>query len=186
MKIYIYDCLNKYGKPLFKSLEISEEEAKKWEEEDYRSRLEKAEKGINIERRSAQSIQDEIDREYINSDRKEYRHRVKNSTIVDEEGNEIDIIEIIVDHRLNHSKQYEVIEEHKEVEKNINRALNLLSEIQRRRIVMRYVENKKLREIAEIEGCDITSVRESINSGIIKIKKFFKKTPPKKSSKWQV
>ena len=51
---------------------------------------------------------------------------------------------------------------------------------------MRYVENKKLREIAEIEGCDITSVRESINSGIIKIKKIFNKTPPKKSSKWQV
>ena len=54
------------------------------------------------------------------------------------------------------------------------KAINLLSDTQKRRIKMYYFEDKSFSEIARIENCDESSVRESIYSGIKKIKKNLK------------
>lgn len=56
----------------------------------------------------------------------------------------------------------------------LKEALNKLSETQKRRIKLYYFENKTLKEIAEIEHCSITSVKENIDSAINKLKKILK------------
>lgn len=54
------------------------------------------------------------------------------------------------------------------------KAISKLSDIQKRRIKMYYFENMTLQEIAKIEGCSIMSVKESIDSGINKLRKNLK------------
>ncbi len=51
-------------------------------------------------------------------------------------------------------------------------AMSNLSETQKRRVIKYYLYDKSLAEIADEEGIDFTSVRESVNSAIKKIKKF--------------
>lgn len=63
-------------------------------------------------------------------------------------------------------------------EKN-DEALAILTEKQRRRILMRYVDEMTLEEIAKAEKCDISTIKELIASGIKKIQKNFKKHPQK-------
>ena len=55
--------------------------------------------------------------------------------------------------------------------KELQNALNSLSQIQIRRIKMYYYIDLTLREIAEIENCSIMSVKNSIDTGIKKLKK---------------
>lgn len=65
----------------------------------------------------------------------------------------------------------EKIIETKLMNEDLKKAIDSLSDIQKRRIKMYYFENKTLREIAEIEHCKIMSVKDSIDIGIKKIKK---------------
>ena len=66
----------------------------------------------------------------------------------------------------------ELIVEQKLQSEELYLAINKLSDIQKRRIKMYYFEDMNLREIAEKEGCSIMSVKESIESGIKKLKNF--------------
>ena len=66
----------------------------------------------------------------------------------------------------------EDIIETKLLNEDLKKAIDTLSDVQKRRIKMYYFENKTLREIAEIEHCKIMSVKDSIDIGIKKIKKF--------------
>ena len=63
-------------------------------------------------------------------------------------------------------------------EKNCNRplykAINKLTETQKRRIKYYYFDDMKFSDIARVEECDESSVRESIYTGIEKLKKFLK------------
>ncbi len=59
----------------------------------------------------------------------------------------------------------------KQINKELKDAINSLSELQKRIIQMYYFENKTLREISEIEGCAIMSVKDSLNSAIHKLEK---------------
>lgn len=54
-------------------------------------------------------------------------------------------------------------------------AINTLSIVQKRRIIMYYFKDLNLREIATIEHCSITSVKESIDSALVKLRKKIKK-----------
>lgn len=54
------------------------------------------------------------------------------------------------------------------------KAINLLSETQKRRIKKYYFENKTLQQIANEECCSIASVKENIEAGISKLKKILK------------
>ena len=54
------------------------------------------------------------------------------------------------------------------------KAISKLSDTQKRRIKMYYFENMTLQEIAKIERCSIMSVKESIDSGINKLRKNLK------------
>ena len=60
-----------------------------------------------------------------------------------------------------------------ELKEKINKALSLLTETQRRRVLMRFVDGLTFQEIAKVEQCDYTSVKESIESALKKIKKNF-------------
>ena len=64
--------------------------------------------------------------------------------------------------------------ENKLINKELKDAINSLSELEKRRIQMYYFENKTLREIAEIEGCAIMSVKDSLDIAISKIEKKLK------------
>ena len=62
--------------------------------------------------------------------------------------------------------------ENKIVIEQIKNAFNILTETQKRRIKLYYFEELNFKQIAFIEKCDESSVRESIYKGIEKIKKF--------------
>lgn len=62
--------------------------------------------------------------------------------------------------------------ENKIVIEQIKNAFNILTETQKRRIKLYYFEELNFKQIAFIEKCDESSVRESIYKGIEKIKKY--------------
>ncbi len=177
MKIYVYDYTDKYGKQHYRVCEISDEDAEKWVNNDYERRLANASDKKSVEKRTVQQIQDEVDRDYINSDRRAIAHEIRFPTVFDDEENELNAIERIVDNGNTPMEQYERGIETQELKQRIQKALEMLTEKQRRRVIMRYVEKKTLQEIAEIENCDITTIRESIDAAIKKIKKIFENTP---------
>ena len=65
--------------------------------------------------------------------------------------------------------------ENRIINQKLKDAISSLSEVQKRRIKMYYFENKTLREIAEMEGCAIMSVKNSLDSAIDKLGKKLKK-----------
>ncbi|MCI8547807.1 MAG: hypothetical protein HFJ38_02830, partial [Bacilli bacterium] len=65
--------------------------------------------------------------------------------------------------------------ENRLIYKELKKAINSLSELQKRRIQMYYFENKTLREIAKIEGCAIMSVKNSLDVAINNLEKKLKK-----------
>ena len=56
----------------------------------------------------------------------------------------------------------------------LHRAINKLTETQKRRIKNYYFDDMKFSDIASVEECDESSVRESIYAGIEKLKKILK------------
>lgn len=67
------------------------------------------------------------------------------------------------------------IVENEVINEELKKAIDSLSDIQRRRIKMYYFENMNLREIAAKENCAIMSVKDSINVGLKKLKEILKK-----------
>lgn len=63
----------------------------------------------------------------------------------------------------------------KQINRELKNAINSLSDLQKRRIQMYYFENKTLKEIAEIEGCAIMSVKDSLDLAINNLEKKLKK-----------
>lgn len=57
---------------------------------------------------------------------------------------------------------------------NLKESIKFLTETQKRRIKLHFFEDKSFSDIARIENCDESSVRESIYAGIKKIKKNLK------------
>ena len=64
--------------------------------------------------------------------------------------------------------------EDKIIREELLNAINELTETQKRRLNLYYFEGKTLKEISSIDNCSITSVKESIDSGIEKIEKLIK------------
>jgi len=60
------------------------------------------------------------------------------------------------------------------INEELKKAIDSLSDIQRRRIKMYYFENMNLREIAAKENCAIMSVKDSINVGLKKLEENLK------------
>ena len=98
MKIYIYDHLDASGKPKFQAIELDEASAEEWVQIEFER---------TGEMRTAQEIQDDIDREFINSDRREYSHRERHQLIRNEDGMETDIIDTIADKSLSPEEMIE-------------------------------------------------------------------------------
>ena len=74
------------------------------------------------------------------------------------------------------NKEYNLEEEveRKIIYENLHDAISTLSDIQRRRIILYYFENKTLSEIANIENCSIGAIKKSIDLAIKGIKKVLK------------
>ena len=73
-----------------------------------------------------------------------------------------------------YKKDEESIEDYiirKNESEELHDAINQLTEIQKRRIKYYYFEDMNFLEIARLEKCDESSIRESIYSGIEKLKK---------------
>ena len=65
--------------------------------------------------------------------------------------------------------------ENKILQEELKKAILELSEVQKRRVIKYYFENKTLQKIAEEEGCSIASVKESLDGSINKLRKKLKK-----------
>ena len=167
MIIYIYDYLDSYGKPKFIKLELDQESADEWVNVDFERRCLEARQGEEVFKRTPQEIQDEIDREFINKDRKEYRHRAKYNTKKDDEGNEIDIIDTLPSDYLTPEEAY-IESLNNDLE---NEFLYSLSEKQRTRFLL-HKQGYSYRKIAELEGGkNHAAIRESILQVEKKLKK---------------
>ena len=126
-------------------------------------------------------------------DNKRVIHKIEISNKVYEAFNKFELEDISQIHKyqrhIEHSEVYEEtlnnkvldkplgvdeIVENKIVVESLRDAINTLSDTQKRRIKLYYFEYKNLKEIAEIEHCSIMSVKESIDTGITKLKKIIK------------
>lgn len=56
--------------------------------------------------------------------------------------------------------------------RNLHKAINMLPEIQRRRICLYYFDDLTLEEIATLEGCSHPAVIKSLSNGLKKLKKY--------------
>ena len=63
--------------------------------------------------------------------------------------------------------------EQKEINRRLYEAMSKLTPQQKRRIYARFFLHMNNAEIARVEGCDVTSVRDSINRGLRRLKKIF-------------
>ena len=86
----------------------------------------------------------------------------------------------------------EVVEENIIIEE-LKKAINELSEIQRRRIIMYYYEGLSQQEIANIEKTSLRAVQYTLNSSLKKLKEILKnyknwlrKMPFKVPNKWEI
>ena len=79
--------------------------------------------------------------------------------------------ETIYSRSINKQTSLEEEVERKILYENIRTTMSKLTEIQRRRIKLYFFENMNFTQIARLEKCDESSVRESIYGGIEKIKK---------------
>ena len=61
----------------------------------------------------------------------------------------------------------------REINRRLHEAMSKLTPQQKRRIYARFFLHMNNAEIARTEGCDITSVRDSINRGLRRLKKIF-------------
>lgn len=95
-----------------------------------------------------------------------YQRHIEHSELYDETLNSRAIV---------HPKSVEELVEEKITSDTLKEAVNKLSETQKRRIRMYYFEDLTLQEISKVENCSISSVKESIDSGISKLKKNIKK-----------
>lgn len=171
--IYCYNYLDQFGKPQYQKIEISEEDEKNWSIADYERRVSEGTNEENkiIKPRTLQEFMDEINVESYNQDRRHRYHKDILPSYVDEDGNKINKIDTIPSSEL--TSEERMIEEEKQrgLQEKLKKALSLLSPIQRRRIIKRYISQMTLKEIAVEEGVHFSVVYESIQTGIKKIKK---------------
>ena len=87
-----------------------------------------------------------------------------------------EVFENTLNKRILHKPQdVEEIVEANSINKQLKKAINCLSEVQKRRIKLYYFEDKTLAEIAKIEKTTHQAVSETIRNGIINIRKILKK-----------
>ncbi len=129
---------------------------------------------IKKERNSLQKI--EVSKEiYDNFDRFELDD-LKELNEYDRHIEHIEILENDLYKRATNKQKFvdEIIEDNILSEK-IKDAINSLSKIQKRRVLMYYFDNLNLREISEMEKCSIVSVKNSLDLALIKLKEILKK-----------
>ena len=82
-----------------------------------------------------------------------------------------------LDENKNYENDTESIDDYiirKSTYEELHKAINKLTDTQKRRIKYYYFDDMKFSDIARVEECDESSVRESIYAGIEKLKKILK------------
>lgn len=177
--IYSYNYLDRYGKPQYQKIEISEEDEQNWIISDYERRVSEAsnEEKELVKPRTLQEYMDKLNAEAYNQDRKHRYHEDMMQTIKDEDGNEISNIDNIASDEPTSEEKMIEEERQNEINKKVSKALSILSETQRRRVIKRFVDQMTLQEIADEEGVHFTVIDESIKAALKKIQKNFRKHP---------
>jgi len=94
-----------------------------------------------------------------------YRKHIEHSEVYEES---------LYHRAVNQGKSVETIIEEKFLNDSLKSAIEKLTNTQKRRIKLYYFEDLNFKEIAKLEKCDESSVRESIYSSIEKIRKILK------------
>ena len=94
-----------------------------------------------------------------------YRKHIEHSEVYEES---------LYHRAVNQDKSVETIIEEKFLNDSLKSAIEKLTNTQKRRIKLYYFEDLNFKEIAKLEKCDESSVRESIYSSIEKIRKILK------------
>ncbi len=94
-----------------------------------------------------------------------YRKHIEHSEVYEE---------TLLHRAINQPVSIEEEVEYKIMLEDIKSAFSVLTETQKRRIKMYYFDDLNFKQIAELEHCDESSIRESIYKGIEKIKKNLK------------
>ena len=81
---------------------------------------------------------------------------------------------IIFNSMVEHNTSLENIVENNILNEEIKNAINKLSEVQKRRIILYYFLNYTQREIADIEGTSIRAVQYTLNSALNKLRELLK------------
>lgn len=82
--------------------------------------------------------------------------------------------EFLYKRSLNQQKSVEEVVEENIINEELKNAINMLTNVQKRRLKMYFFDSMSFSKIAKFEKCSVESVRESINSSIKKIKKVLK------------
>lgn len=175
MIIYVFDHMINYHRAKYYSVDIDQESADEWVNIDFEERLKKAKSGDVVEKRTPQEIQNELNKQFINAERREMYEKSKYSIIPLDEGDDGTILDTIASPDPTPQEAYENELEYDE----IIRLFDILTEKQKRRFIMRVIEEMTLEAIADKEHCDISTIKESIDSAIKKIKKYLEKHPQK-------
>lgn len=166
MKLYLYNGLDENGKATYQRIEIDEADADRWVQIDYEKR--KLEEGDDASPRTAQQIIDEVNNDNYNSDRRYWYMLDKIQTVKTEDGEsgaeEVSRIDLIPDDTYSPEKIFGNQESQRESEAILTELFASITDIQERRARAYFETHKTVREIANEEGVDFSSIRDSINA----------------------
>ena len=158
MKIYLFDHLDEFGKARYQAIEIDDQEAEKWVQIEYERT------GIM---RTAQQIQDDIDREFINSCRKEYYQRGRYSKLDDSDPDSPSIVDTVPDS----SWTPEEVTIYESILKMVHEGMN---KAQADIFICVGLEDEDLSEYAERNGLTYEAAKKLLQRAREKAKKIFK------------
>lgn len=166
MKLYLYNGLDKSGRATYQKIEIDEADADRWVQIDYEKR--KLEEGDDASPRTAQQIIDEVNNDNYNSDRRYWYMLDKQQTVKMKDGNdeaeEISRLDLIPDYTYSPEMIFKNKEHQKESKEILAELFASITDVQERRARAYFEMHKTMREIANEEGVDFSSVRDSISA----------------------
>ena len=170
-KVYLLEECHFNGKHDYVTVEITDEEAASWIEDDYQRRLAEASENekAGISRRTCQQIVDEANNAYRASWTKFYRHNVIGLTYTNDDGDEVSIMDNIPDESIETPEEYA---ERCDKQDRVDAFLSTLTETQRRRTLM-LMDGLTVAEIARQENASFNSIKECVEAIKKKYQKFF-------------
>lgn len=163
------------------NVDISVDEMNEWVENEYKVRLNAAsdeDKNL-ITKKTPKELIDEINKLNDTEDKRRVRERkmIVNQYRIGENGEEVDIFDLIADtSKIDFIENDEIKKGRMETNDKTKKFLSLLTEKQKKRCELYYGYGLSTYEISEIEGVSHTAILDSIRQIRKKLKKFLKST----------